>query len=94
MITLPIAEADTAILLEVLERLPERERLGQAIATAPLRGAVRHVGLSQSDAEWLYDHLAPLHRSLLENRKRSGKDRRILTAFNRFIPMLAYRLER
>jgi hypothetical protein len=94
MITLPIAEADAAILLEVLERVPEREHVGQAIATAPLRGAVRHVGLSKPDAEWLYDHLAPLHRSLLENRKRSGKERRILTTLNRITPMLAYRLER
>ncbi len=94
MIMLPIAEADATVLLEVLERFPERESGVRAIEMAPPRGGVRHVGLTRPDAEWLYDQLAPLHRSLLERRKRSGKERRILSTLNRVMPMLAYRLER
>lgn len=92
--TLPIAEADATILLEVLERVLERESVVRAISTAPSRGGVRPVSLSKPDTEWLHDHLAPLHRSLLENRKRPGKERRILTTLNRVIPTLAYRPER
>jgi hypothetical protein len=94
MITLPIADTDAPILLEVLARLPEREGVIRAVATAPPRGAIRHVSLSKPDAEWLQDHLTPFHRSLLESRKRSGKDRRLLRTLNRVIPMLAYRLAR
>jgi hypothetical protein len=94
MMILPIAELDAAILQEVLERLPERESVVRAIATAPPRGALRHVRLSRADAQWLHDHLAPVQRSLLEGGQSSGKERRILRALNRIIPMLVYRLER
>jgi hypothetical protein len=94
MITLPIAEEGAAILVEVVEGLPGGESVVSAIWAAQPRAGMCHVSLTTPDAQWLHDQLVPIHRLLVESRKRSGKDRRLLRTLNRVIPMLAYYLER